>query len=95
MTADETIRIVFTSVEWYTLPTRFNTSAGNNPRIITQKYVGVQMIKQNLSLAYFSIGSFPRSPDMNTSTHSLPAAECYMNGWDHSVQKYQAYCALL
>jgi hypothetical protein len=38
------------------------------------------MIKQNLSLAYSSIESFPRSPDMDTTLIVLPAVECCMNG---------------
>jgi hypothetical protein len=58
------------SAEGYMLPTRFNTSAGNNPRVIIHKVCGVQMIKQNLSLAYFSIGSSLRVQIQN-GTHSF------------------------
>jgi hypothetical protein len=55
------------SAEGYTLPTRFDTSAGRNPRFDIHKVCEVQIIKQNLSLAHPSIGSFPRARDTELS----------------------------
>jgi hypothetical protein len=51
-----------TSAEGYTLPTRFDTSAGRNPRFVIHKVCEVQIIKQTPSLVYSSIGFFPKSP---------------------------------
>jgi hypothetical protein len=65
-----------TSVEGYTLPTRFDTSAGRNPQIVIHKVCEVQIIKQTLSLAHSSIGSFPRARDTDISVPAslvLPA----------------------
>jgi hypothetical protein len=72
-----------TSAEGYTLPTRFNTSAGRNPRIVIHKVCGVQINKQILSLVYSSIGSFPRARDTDISVPAslvLPAPGCRMDG---------------
>jgi hypothetical protein len=72
-----------TSAEGYTLPTRIDTSAGRNPRIVIHKVCGVQIIKQTLSLVYSSIGSFPRARDTDFPVPAplvLPAPECRMNG---------------
>jgi hypothetical protein len=83
MTADAAIRIVLkTSAEGYTLPTRIDTSAGRNPRIVIHKVCGVQIIKQNLSLVHSSIGSFLRARDTDFPVLAplvLPALGCRMN----------------
>jgi hypothetical protein len=87
-----------TSAEGYTLPTRFDTSAGRNPRIVIHKVCRVQIIKQTLSLVYSSIGSFPRARDTEISIPAslvLPAPECWMNGNFHSVRKQPTHGLLL
>ena len=92
ITADAAIRIVLiTSAEGYTLPTRFDTSAGRNPWIDIQKVCEVQIIKQTLSLVHSSIGSFPRARDTDISVSAslvLPVTGCCMNGNFHPVRKY-------
>jgi hypothetical protein len=55
--ADVAIRIVLTSAEGYTLPTRLDIYTEEIQKIIMQAVYGVQIIKQGLSLAYPSIGS--------------------------------------
>jgi hypothetical protein len=72
-----------TSAEGYTLPTRFDTSAGRNLRSVIQKYAGVQIIKQTLSLAYPSMGSFPRARDTDSPIPAplvLPTPGCRTDG---------------
>jgi hypothetical protein len=84
-----------TSAEGYTLPTRFDTSAGRNPRIVIHKVCGVQIIKQTLSLAHSSIGSFPRARDTDISVPTslvLPASECRMNGISTRFRSTRARC---
>ena len=84
-----------TSAEGYTLPTRFDTSAGRNPRIIIHKVCGVQIIKQTLSLVYSSIGSFPRARDTDFPVLAplvLPAPECRMNGISTRFRSTRARC---
>jgi hypothetical protein len=66
-----------TSAEGYTLPTRFDTSAGRYPRIVIHQVCEVQIIKQTLSLAYSSIGSFPRSPRHSNLRSSTPSFARY------------------
>jgi hypothetical protein len=72
-----------TSAEGYTLPTRFDTSAGRSPRIDIRKVCEVQIIKQTLSLVYSSMGSFPRARDMDSPIPAplvLPLPECRADG---------------
>jgi hypothetical protein len=80
-----------TSAEGYTLPTRFDTSAGRNPRIVIHKVCKFQIIKQTLSLIHSSIGSFPRARDTDISVPAslvLPVTGYCMNGNFHPVRKY-------
>jgi hypothetical protein len=77
-----------TSAEGYTLPTRFDTSAGRNPRFDIHKVCEVQIIKQTLSLAHPSIGSFPRARDTEPrSGASSSAHPGYRVSGIHLVQK--------
>jgi hypothetical protein len=84
-----------TSAQGYTLPTRFDTSAGRNPRIIIHKVCEVQIIKQTISLAHPSIGSFPRARDTDISVPAslvLPAPGCWMNGISTRFRSTRARC---
>jgi hypothetical protein len=78
-----------TSAEGYTLPTRFDTSAGRNPRFDIHKVCKVQIIKQNLSLAHPSIGSFPRARDTEPPAPAplvlpIPGAGLVESTWSRS-----------
>jgi hypothetical protein len=77
-----------TSAEGYTLPTRFDTSAGRNPRFDIHQVCEVQIIKQNLSLAHPSRGSFPRARDTEPRSGASSSAHpgCRVSGI-HLVQK--------
>jgi hypothetical protein len=85
MTVDAAIRIDLHSAEVVHITHKIRYIRRDQPRIVIHKVCGVRIIKQNLSLAYLSTGTYPMDlflpgkPWQSTSSH-IESDPCAMAG---------------